>query len=122
MRRGRPDTRFRTQKKDKLKMKRREFLSKSEAFVAAAALPVGAFGAPAAQKSEIVISYRRSFGHFRMRHDFGTSCRFCVEALEEVIAKHGAPQIFNTEPRRPPQLPPPVAGANSPTWRWRDAR
>jgi hypothetical protein len=25
-------------------------------------------------------------------------------------------------PRRPPQLPPPVAGAKSSTWRWRDAR
>jgi hypothetical protein len=25
-------------------------------------------------------------------------------------------------PRRPPQTPPPEAGANSPTWQWRDER
>jgi len=35
----------------------------------------------------------------------------------EIIRKE---KIQPTGPRRPPQIPPPVAGSNSPTLEWRD--
>lgn len=39
---------------------------------------------------------------------------FCIEALEEALTKHGAPELFNTEPRQPVHIDRVYQGAGRP--------